>query len=75
MQVKPCWCKDLPVVEGQWGFDEKCVMDAHAVMLRKGSMDEDLFIQTVPFIAHYVPILLKGLNFPETTRSLKNQTL
>ncbi len=32
MHVKPSWCKDLPVVEGQWGFDEKCVMDAHVAM-------------------------------------------
>ncbi len=73
LRVKPSWCKDLPVVEGQWGFDEKCVMDAHIAVRRKGSMDEDLFIQTVLFYRSLYPNLAPRFKFSSNGKVIAGQ--
>ena len=56
-KVKPSWVKNLPRVVGQWGFDLKGWVDSHFASRPNGSMDEDLYMQTVSFFASCYPDL------------------
>ncbi len=57
MKVRPSWCSNLPIVIGFLGFKEKCAVDTHVAVQKKGGMDEDLFIQTVLFYKSLFPNL------------------
>lgn len=49
LKIQTQWVENLPIVKGVWGLETECAMDNHVAVQRKGSMDEDLFIQTVLF--------------------------
>lgn len=49
MRIKPQWVEGLPIVKGWWGLGEETVMDSQVSVRPHGSMEEDLFIQTVLF--------------------------
>ena len=46
IRIKPSWVKGLPTVMGKWGFDRPTLMDSQVCARSKGSMEEDLFVQT-----------------------------
>jgi hypothetical protein len=47
MKVRPDWADGLPLVKGTWGFEKETMMDTQLAVRKKGSMDEDLFIDTM----------------------------
>ena len=47
MKIRPEWVDGLPIVKGQFGFGKLTAVDSLVSVRKKGSMDEDLYIQTI----------------------------
>ncbi len=57
MKVKPSWANELPDVVDRFGFNNESVIDTQIAIRTKGSMDDNLFIETVLFYKTLFPNL------------------
>ncbi len=57
MKVKPSWANELPDVVDRFGFNNESVIDTQIAIRTKGSMDDNLFIETVLFYKSLFPNL------------------